>query len=401
MKLSGLQFSNIPADWQNPDTGITAMVKLDKVVVQAEMFSVTKTDVHGAPFAEGFAASDWFQINSETVELWAYFDPFKVSQTVYDSPVARENDPYWLRRILQQKLFDNPHWWWEDSHTGRMVTRPAYRDFCDYLVGLLLDTGIPRFYLDDATMTNKSDEDKAGAYYICNQLIDAGVELILNGGWHIEHPDAVDWTFFVLENVPRIRGVVVEYWTGGYTGQRNPDDDYNWWKLDEDRMRKLAAGWLAAGKDVHMIARYRPGETEHADYQAFAKAFGDFSQSIGTIFMPSDGNYHGFNYLEPEFDTWWSDEPQPPESFQNMTVRLANESQLISLNPYAALQKAAIADDFIPVGPEVEYWHDGVAYIVQKADPAALFTGGVLPDPRAYHVPVDHWDHVGWYPIPR
>ena len=101
-----------------------------------------------------------------------------------------------------------------------------------------------------------------------------------------------------------------------------------------------------------------------------------------------------------------ADYVKPEQSFVKRLIAAAEASQLISLNPYAALQREALSDtikgSFSPVGPEFKIRDDdGENVVAQKFDPLTLGDGGKLPDPRVYYAIDGQWDVVKFYPIPR
>jgi len=393
MKFYQLMLSNIPGDYQSSQTGIEAMTDFDMVEVQAEMHE-TRTNLAGAPFAPD-GGTPWAWLASRGVEVWAYFDAAwpDPDYTKLSAIREHENDAMWLRKLHTFAVRDNP-WWQLPSYNSnqplRFATDASNAEYRDFVVDLLLSTGIPRFRFDDGQLYRKSDECNAGWFEVYDRLRAAGVKVIVNGAWNMADPHADTWTYPAIEHVD---GCMVEHWAGHRDGMSTTS---GWWSLSEGSFQSMAHEWTAAGKAVLELVRYRASDdTIFTRYNEFALHYVDSAEDAGAVMTPAKDNYFTSAWLD-----WFADY-QVPETFEEMTIRLAEESQLISLSAYSALQKTMVADGFTPVGPEVKYIYSDIEYVVQKGDPLSLYSDGTQPDPRAYHVPVDHWEHVGWYPISR
>ena len=92
------------------------------------------------------------------------------------------------------------------------------------------------------------------------------------------------------------------------------------------------------------------------------------------------------------FDYLYFGPPDPPEqpTFEEALMARAEALQVIRFNPEAALQKALLADGFVPNSGEFDMTYNGKAYRGQRAE--HLGTGEV----RVYFAVVGDWEHVSY-----
>lgn len=363
MKFYQLMLSNIPGDYQNSQTGIEAMTDFDMVEVQAEMHE-TRTNLAGAPFAPD-GGTPWAWLTARGVEVWAYFDAAWPDPDYTKLSEIREhdNDAMWLRKLHTFAVRDNP-WWQLPSYNSnqplRFATDASNADYRDFVVDLLLSTGIPRFRFDDGQLYRKSDECNAGWFEVYDRLRAAGVKVIVNGAWNMADPYAADWTYPAIEHVD---GCMVEHWAGHRDGQSTAS---GWWTLSENDFQRMAHDWTATGKDVLELVRYRAGDgTIYTSYNEFALHYVDSAEDAGAVMTPALDNYFTSAWLD-----WFADY-QEEIPLEQWIQQKCDERQAILLNPDAALQKVIYAEDGVPVENEFNLIRDGVTYIVQKSE----FTG--------------------------
>lgn len=359
MKIYQLMLSNIPSDFMSP-LGLQAMTEFDCVEIQAELIT-TLTNKAGEPFAyDGMTPFAWLERHG--VEVWSYFDAAWPSPPYnqLSDPRGKYDDVYWLRKMHTGEIHVQPEWQIASSNPDRPYTNAANGWYVDWAVDLMLDTGIRRWRFDDGQIHNKSPEVNQGWYNLYDKLRAAGCKVVVNGAWNISDPHAEDWNYPAIEHVD---GCMVEMWAGHYDGQGTAS---GWWPLSENSFRRLAADWVAAGKEVVMMARWRAGDTHYFnDYDAFMQHYIDLAAETGAIFAPADENYR-----RSAWRNWFADY-QDEDTLEELIVKQCDMKQTVLLNPDAALQKVIYAEGGVPVENEFNILKDGVTYIVQKSE----FTG--------------------------
>jgi hypothetical protein len=78
----------------------------------------------------------------------------------------------------------------------------------------------------------------------------------------------------------------------------------------------------------------------------------------------------------------------PANSLDELLIREGEKKQVIQFNPSAALQRAILADGFVPNSPEYDVTWQGVTYRAQRSE--SLASGEV----RIYYCQIGNWDDV-------
>jgi len=92
------------------------------------------------------------------------------------------------------------------------------------------------------------------------------------------------------------------------------------------------------------------------------------------------------------------------ETMRDKVMFYGDKYQMLSLNAYAALNRAMVqgigsitAPVFSPVSNEYKIFWDDVNYVCQKADPVTLDADGNFPEPRYYFAPVTDVNKVRFF----
>jgi len=452
MEIGRINLSNIYQHWYDKPwkdcyEEILTIPGVDLVALQVELIE-TLTNLSGHAFApDNKCPVSYLRANSMPTIKYvdAIWGPSADSLSVYR---GNETDARWLEKLLANALVENPAWRLPSysSDATRYVTNAANEDCRAFVISLLTGThpqaasmaGVDTLYMDDMNLYRMSTAEMEGWFEIIEAIHDAGIKVILNGGWNMKPYDKQDedywptpfindiWAYPAAEHLRDGSGVMVEYYVEHLTGMSTVS---GWWELTEERFRKLCKDMKTMDIPVYMVVRWSGVEAGHnkrtdissklgkeslelqaaevaLTYEEFMRPMMDLCQEVGAIFLPSM-----YNYIDNPYEPFMA-RYQEPKSFEERCVNAANDAQLISLNPYALLQKAALADGFSPVSNSFdivdvsgEYGDAGRKWRGIKTDPLAEIQGE-FPNPRAYMalIPIEdgeQWGEVIMFSIPR
>ena len=164
---------------------------------------------------------------------------------------------------------------------------------------------------------------------------------------------------------------------------------------------KPKSGWANIFMDKG--SAYYPDKGQQGPWTARPFGYSDEVEHLGLI-----NRWHISIFMVFELMTWgdYKERFLVPK-FDNMNDKVkfyCDRAQVISLNPYAALNKAGLEGIgnyskplFAPVTNEVPIMWNGTKYLTQKMDPITPVPGGTeLPNPRYYIAPATNVNNVSW-----
>ena len=341
--------SQAVVDWQLADQ----MLDVNSIDIQAEFFKCV-TNKEGQEYTGG--VTPWSYFETHIVKPFAYFDFMWPNPWSLSPEREPENDPYWLRKKHINALYANPGWTRPSPVVTRHYSNTADPAYCNFLVDLLLETGIPRWRFDDCHISKHPKAVVDGMFWVFDELRMAGCEVWANNAWEMDNPNDAPGTWG-YPAFPHLDGVMVEHWAGHNDGFSFEGD---WWALSDDRFMQMQRDWVDANKGVMMLVRWRPNETLFDSYDRFCRHYIQLSESV---FVPALHNYQYPNWID-----WFKTYQQPTLNIQEVVMRECDLRQQIFLQVGAALQKRMHAEGFTPVLNEFRYSVGSTEYIMQKGE---------------------------------
>lgn len=288
--------SNIPSHFRHPTTGLNAIASHPFVAaeVQIDLFRTVRNS-NGEMFTDdGAAPGPW--LRARNVDAWAFLSvhwPGLLAQWGESTDVV-ESNPYWSRRIVAREIERN-RWWIKDKDGnpvhGSMGEKRVLADMNnpDYR-GMLLDvigqSGARKLRFDDAmyhvvsycrpqAVKFNSAEYAQGVMALYDALRSAGYQVVANGGWEMDSPDA--YTYPLLAHVD---GMMMEE-PSGFARV----DTGKWWGRDEDATVRIMQDWLNASKRAIYVAPYTTEgyrASKFANYDAHTQHYYDLARRAST-----------------------------------------------------------------------------------------------------------------------
>lgn len=322
--LYGTLLSNLPEAFVKD---LETLTRFREVELQLEL-KTTQTNVNGVVFTPD-RTPPFAWLEKRGVTVWAYVDvnwPKKM-EWVNDPP---EINQYWFERNQSKFLGENGLYLWGKRYdTGEhSLVLGSYNQVCpdttrqqyiDWMASALLMTGIMRFRFDNGMIhrhsyyrpwkADKTDVNlNLGTFDLYDRLRRAGREVIVNGAWEMDDPDATDWIFSAA---PHVDGVLIEHPGNGLARW----SDGKWWSLTETRLEQVIEAWLAMDKRVIVSAHYEPQnenrKSRFASFDEHAHFYFDLAKRLGCQVTIGDGSVGG-TWSHVTWLDWFPVENQPP-----------------------------------------------------------------------------------------